>query len=63
MAHLPKSLVTNKDRVFTEFLLHKLKLDHHCDVLVCGDDTDKKPTPKPLIIACKSLGLSVDDVI
>ena len=63
LAHLPKALVTNKDRVFTELLLNKLKLDHHFDVLVCGDDTDKKPNPKPLIMACKSLGLSVDDVI
>jgi phosphoglycolate phosphatase len=63
LAHLPKALVTNKDRVFTELLLKKLKLHHHFDVLVCGGDTEKKPNPKPLIMACKSLDLTIDDVI
>ncbi|KAF7769000.1 phosphoglycolate phosphatase [Pseudoalteromonas citrea] len=63
LAHLPKALVTNKDRAFTELLLNKLKLSHYFDVLICGDDTEKKPSPKPLIMACKSLDLNVDDVM
>ncbi|MFY8273699.1 HAD-IA family hydrolase [Pseudoalteromonas sp. SSDWG2] len=54
---LPKAVVTNKARRFTTELLHKHGIDSHFNVLVCGDDGDKKPSPQPLLSACKALGV------
>ncbi|MBQ4863864.1 HAD-IA family hydrolase [Pseudoalteromonas sp. MMG013] len=63
LTHLPKAVVTNKDRAFTEQLLDKLSLNHHFEVLVCGDDTAKKPNPEPVLMACKALGIKPSDAI
>ena len=62
-AHLPKAIVTNKDRVFTEQLLEKLNLTSHFKVLVCGDDGEKKPSPSPLLKACEALNISPEKAI
>ncbi len=62
-AHLPKAIVTNKDRVFTEQLLDKLNLTSHFKVLVCGDDGEKKPSPAPLLKACEALNITPENAI
>ncbi|CAH9055055.1 Phosphoglycolate phosphatase [Pseudoalteromonas sp. CIP111854] len=58
-----KSVVTNKDRMFTEPLLERLKLTSHFEVLVCGDDGLKKPAAQPLLQACEKMGLKPHEVI
>ena len=62
-AHLPKAIVTNKDRVLTEQLLDKLNLTSHFKVLVCGDDGEKKPSPSPLLKACEALNILPEKTI
>jgi len=62
-AHLPKAIITNKDRQFTEQLLAKLNLDKHFRVVVCGDDGEKKPSPEPLLNACQQLNLTPSQVL
>ncbi|CAH9062598.1 Phosphoglycolate phosphatase [Pseudoalteromonas holothuriae] len=58
-----KSVVTNKDRMFTEPLLERLKLTSHFEALVCGDDGQKKPAAQPLLQACEKMGLKPHEVI
>ena len=60
---MPKALITNKSRVFTEKLLDKLALTSHFDVIVCGDDMAKKPSPEPLLFACKKLNAEPNKAI
>jgi phosphoglycolate phosphatase len=55
---MPKALITNKARVFTEKLLDKLALTSHFEVIVCGDDMPKKPSAEPLLFACKQLDIA-----
>ncbi|KZN31515.1 phosphoglycolate phosphatase [Pseudoalteromonas luteoviolacea] len=59
----PKALVTNKNRAFTLQLLQKLNIAAYFDVIVCGDDGNKKPDPEPLHVACKQLGLTAQEAI
>ena len=63
IAHLPKALVTNKDRVFTERLLDRLSLTHYFDVLICGDDGEKKPNPELIQKGCTALGIEATNAI
>ncbi|WMN58824.1 phosphoglycolate phosphatase [Pseudoalteromonas xiamenensis] len=63
LAAFPKAIVTNKNRDFTETLLNKLGIASHFPVLVCGDDGQRKPSPEPLLNACKALGLKPEDVM
>ncbi|MBD1583833.1 HAD family hydrolase [Pseudoalteromonas sp. S16_S37] len=58
-----KALITNKDRVFTEPLLQQLQLSSYFDVLVCGDDGQKKPAAQPLLKACELMELQPSEVI
>ena len=60
---MPKALVTNKARRFTEKLLDKLALTSHFEVIVCGDDMAKKPSPEPLLFACQRLNVPVNQAI
>ena len=60
---MPKALVTNKARQFTELLLDKLSLTSHFEVIVCGDDMAKKPSPAPLLYACKKLNVEPSKAI
>ena len=60
---MPKALITNKSRIFTEKLLDKLALTSHFDVIVCGDDMAKKPSPEPLLFACKKLNAQPNKAI
>ncbi|KNC65114.1 HAD-IA family hydrolase [Pseudoalteromonas ardens] len=56
-SHVPKAVVTNKSREFTEQLLDNLNLSQHFDVVVCGDDGQKKPAAEPLLSACQQLNI------
>ncbi|WP_404341270.1 HAD-IA family hydrolase [Pseudoalteromonas mariniglutinosa] len=60
---IPKALITNKARCFTEKLLAKLALTSHFELLVCGDDMTKKPSPEPLLFACQQLNISPAETI
>lgn len=60
---MPKALITNKARRFTEKLLDKLALTSHFEVIVCGDDMAKKPSPEPLLFACQQLNVPVNQAI
>ena len=60
---MPKALITNKARRFTEKLLAKLALTSHFDVIVCGDDMAKKPSPEPLLFACQQLNVPASQAI
>ncbi|MBB1301872.1 MAG: phosphoglycolate phosphatase [Pseudoalteromonas rhizosphaerae] len=60
---IPKALITNKARCFTEKLLDKLALSSHFEVIVCGDDMAKKPSPEPLLFACQQLNVPVSQAI
>ncbi|BDF95522.1 MULTISPECIES: HAD-IA family hydrolase [Pseudoalteromonas] len=60
---VPKALITNKARCFTEKLLDKLALTSHFEVIVCGDDMAKKPSPEPLLFACQQLNVAVSQAI
>lgn len=56
---IPKVLITNKARVFTEPLIKSLGWNKHFVQIICGDDlTDKKPSPLPLLHACKTQGIA-----
>lgn len=63
LSHLPKAIVTNKPRVFTEKLLEQLELTPHFNVVVCGDDMEKKPSPTPLLFACEQLGVAPENTL
>jgi len=60
---MPKALITNKARIFTEKLLDKLSLTSHFEVIVCGDDMVKKPSPEPLLFACNKLNVEPSKAI
>ncbi|MBE0377597.1 HAD-IA family hydrolase [Pseudoalteromonas prydzensis] len=60
---IPKALITNKARCFTEKLLDKLVLTSHFEVIVCGDDMAKKPSAEPLLFACQQLNVPVSQAI
>lgn len=51
-------VVTNKMTALTEPLLKQMGLYDRLDVLVCGDTiSEKKPSPEPLLHACKLVGM------
>jgi len=60
---MPKALITNKARIFTEKLLDKLSLTSHFEVIICGDDMAKKPSPEPLLFACNKLNVEPSKAI
>lgn len=56
---IPKVLITNKARVFTEPIIESLGWNKHFVQIICGDDlADKKPSPLPLLHACKTQGIA-----
>ena len=53
-AAIPKVLITNKARKFTQPLIQSLGWQQHFVELICGDDlAEKKPSPLPLLHACE----------
>ena len=55
---VPKVLITNKARKFTEPLLKALGWQQHFVQVLCGDDlAEKKPSPLPLLHACQTQGI------
>jgi phosphoglycolate phosphatase len=63
IAHLPKAIVTNKDRQFTEAIIQKCQLNNYFDVIKCGDDGQKKPHPELLIQACNALNITPEHTV
>ena len=63
LAGMPKVVITNKARRFTEKLLDKLSLTSHFQLIVCGDDMAKKPSPEPLQFACQQLDVSPEKAV
>ena len=56
---IPKVLITNKARVFTEPLIESLGWHKHFVQIICGDDfAEKKPSPIPLLEACKTQNIA-----
>lgn len=52
---IPKVLITNKARVFTEALIRSIGWEKHFVQILCGDDfAEKKPSPVPLLHACQT---------
>ena len=60
---MQKVLITNKARIFTEKLLDKLALTSHFDIIICGDDMAKKPSPEPLLFACEKLNVEPNKAV
>ena len=53
---IPWGVVTNKAELYAKKLLAKLNIFNDCAVLVCPDHVqNKKPSPEPLLLACKKL--------
>ena len=62
-AGMSKAIVTNKNREFTTTLLAKLNISQYFDVVICGDDCAKKPSPEPLLLAAEQLKLPIEKLI
>lgn len=61
---LPKVIITNKPRMFTEPLIASLGWTGLFSFLICGDDfSEKKPSPTPLLKACEKLAVPVNRTI
>ena len=57
-------VVTNKMASLTEPLLEQADLYDRMHVLVCGDTlAEKKPSPAPLLYACKKAGMVIERTI
>lgn len=56
-SQVPKAIVTNKPRKFTELLIAGLGIGSFFEVIVCGDDGEVKPSPQPLLSAAEQLGV------
>lgn len=55
---LPKVVITNKPRLFTEPLIQSLGWSDYFPFIVCGDDySERKPHPMPLLKACEKLSV------
>ena len=63
-ADLPKVLITNKARKFTEPLIASIGWRHHFQFVLCGDDLpEKKPSPLPLLHACQRMGIEPETAL
>lgn len=61
---IPKVLITNKPRMFTEPLLAGLGWQGHFQQVLCGDDVkEKKPSPQPVLFACKTQNISPNQAL
>lgn len=61
---IPKVLITNKPRMFTEPLLAGLGWQGHFQQVLCADDlSEKKPSPQPLLFACKKQNISPSQAV
>jgi HAD superfamily hydrolase (TIGR01549 family) len=56
-------LVTSTERRTTVSLLERFGLSGFFDTVVCGEDAEPKPSPEPIILACKRLGVEVADAL
>lgn len=56
-------LVTSTERRTTVPLLKRFDLSGFFDTVVCGEEAEPKPSPEPIILACKRLNVEVADVL
>lgn len=58
------AIITNKPFKFVLPILEHFKIDDYFDVVLGGDSLDeKKPSPKPLKVACKKLGVLENEAV
>lgn len=63
-ASIPRAVVTNKPRIFTERLLVRLGVARRFGTVVAGDDgLPKKPAPDMLLAAARALGCGIGEVV
>jgi phosphoglycolate phosphatase len=61
---LKLAVVTNKSKVFAVQLLHQLALHEWIDDVVGGDCCEhRKPSPEPLLLACRKLQVNPQDAL
>lgn len=61
---IPKVLITNKARKFTEPLVRSMGWDKYFVQIICGDDlAEKKPSPLPLLHACQTQQVSPEQAL
>ncbi|NGM85909.1 phosphoglycolate phosphatase [Parapusillimonas sp. SGNA-6] len=58
------AIVTNKPTEFTLPLVERCGIAHYFDAIVCGDTcAEKKPSPMPLLHACKLLDVPAEQAL
>lgn len=63
-ANIPKVLITNKARIFTEPLIASIGWQKHFQHIICGDDlAEKKPSPLPLLHACTRMHIAPEQAL
>lgn len=63
-SHLKWGIVTNKPLRFAVPIINHLALEQRCSVLICPEHvTHCKPSPDPLLLACKKLAILPEAII
>lgn len=57
------AVVTSTERKQALHILNMYGLAEYFDFIVGGDDTEPKPSPKPILLACEKAGVSVDETL
>jgi len=60
---LKLAVVTGTDRLIALKILEKFGMLRYLDLVVGGDEAAPKPSPEPILKACKNLELDVKDVL
>ena len=62
--NVPWGIVTNKPEFYTTAILDELQLKPNPAVVICPDHVKRtKPDPEPILLACKILGVKVEDTV
>ncbi len=63
--HFPTAIVTNGHNIAVDVVKNRLKIDTLVDEIITWDDVQPKikPHPYPIQLACKKLGIAVEDAI
>jgi len=62
-AGLKLAVVTGTDRTIALKTLEKFGILRYLDLVVGGDEAEPKPSPEPIVKACRELGLEKDEVL
>jgi phosphoglycolate phosphatase len=60
---LKLAVVTGTDRLIALKILEKFGMLRYLDLVVGGDEAEPKPSPEPILKACKNLGLDARGVL